>query len=473
MPRRLSDVLGVQHEDIISEGAFDGFVDIDSPLHIDPYLLRSTKIPEIIPSHDRLKTYFSQLITLLKASQTTEGRIYREVVKRLHFREVKGLKLGYSLSGSTGRGIGRRLAIGIARIAKELVEAGIEDPEIFELVGLLEEGVGADRISDMTIRIILPDLLAFTQRVAKNLAVKAKKIKYHNEEYLLPVLPNDTVSYLVPAEILRHLPVALDWSDIDKVCAYNESIRARVNVLIGKTWREACDKYSKQTIRETIFEYPELMRELIGLYNNKTGMHYDFERDPANVHIWNDIAIKYAKNYPLLFALTKLTTDQELLDCVKSICDKFSMLIENNGLNQLLYDGDDLRHERFAQLLFYGIADAYCEANNLDLSREPNAGRGPVDFKISKGYNSKVTVEVKYSSSPAVVSGFTIQLPEYNKAEKSYHSIYLILRTSERDNTIKSVQALSSQAIREGKRSPEVIVIDARRKPSASKKKVK
>ena len=73
-------------------------------------------------------------------------------------------------------------------------------------------------------------------------------------------------------------------------------------------------------------------------------------------------------------------------------------------------DNNKLSHEIFAQLLFYGFADTYCESNNIDLNREPNAGRGPVDFKFSRGYHSKVTVEVKYSSNNCVVHGFTTNI---------------------------------------------------------------
>ncbi len=472
MPKRLSDVLGVSRAALEREGAFDGFVDIDAPFHTDPHLLRNVRTLELKTSHDRLKEYFTRIIKLLEVSQTAEDRFFREVVRRMRFREIKYLRLGYSLSGSAGRGIGERLANAIAHTAKELVNAGIKDPEIFELVGLLEEGVGADRISDMTIRIILPDLLAFTQRVGQNLKVETTPVIYEEKEYSLPVIPEDSAFLiLVPREILRHLPVAFDWSDVDIVCVYNEALRAKVNALIGKTWREARIQHTKHEIRSVVLRHPRLMRELIDLYTAKKGMHYDFDRDPDGLVSWSDIAVTYAKQFPLLFAVTRPKTDQDLVACVKTICDQFSTLVENNGLNQLLYEKKKLKHERFAQLLFYGIADAYCAANDLDLSREPNAGRGPVDFKISKGYYGKVTVEVKYSSNPAVVRGFSDQLPEYNRAEKSTHSIYLILRTTKGTASIESVLTSSALAKRQGNRVPEVIVVDARLKPSASRKK--
>jgi hypothetical protein len=474
MARRLSEVLGVRRVDLKREGAFDGFVDIDSPFHIDPHLLRSVKVPELKKSYQRFKEYFTKIIRLLDASRSKDDRFYREVIKLLMFPEISHIKLGYSLSGSPGSGIGLHLAIAIAHTAKQLVDAGIKDPEIFELVGLLEEGIGADRISDMTIQIILPDLLCFSQRVAQHLKIRTISAEYQNKQYEVPLYPiSKKPIILVPHEILRHLPVALDWSEIDVVCAYNEALRATVNALIGRTWKEARQKHTKREIMNVVLRYPDLMKELVKIYASKTGMQYDFDRDPEGLISWSDIATRFATQHPLTFGLLQLTDDVTLLACVRAICDQFGTLIEDNGLNELLYDKGKLKHERFAQLLFYGIADSYCAANNLDLSREPNAGRGPVDFKLSQGYRAKVNVEVKYSSNTALVRGFTNQLPDYDKAEKTQHSIYLILKTTQSTASIKAVKKTADIAKQQGKRSPDIIIVEAERKPSASKKERK
>ena len=133
----------------------------------------------------------------------------------------------------------------------------------------------------------------------------------------------------------------------------------------------------------------------------------------------------------------------------------------------------NLRHERFAQLLFYGIADSYCEANNLDLTRECDGGRGPVDFKISTGYYSRVLVEIKYSTNTHLINGFTNQLPIYNKAERTQYSIYLIIKTSDSDNSLEKVRKLKNDAETKNQRVPEIIVIDGRLQKSASIKTTK
>lgn len=167
MARRYSDAFSVTVKDFEQEGAFNGFIDIDSPFHIDPYLLHDVKCPELQGAYQCFNDYFEQIIHLLEASTHSNDAMYRTAVRKLVFRELPNVSLGYSKSGSSGSGIGPKLARNLTQTASEIVKAGIHDPVIFELVGLLEDGIGADRVSDMTIRIILPQLMSFSQRSPK------------------------------------------------------------------------------------------------------------------------------------------------------------------------------------------------------------------------------------------------------------------------------------------------------------------
>jgi hypothetical protein len=471
LARRISDVLCVTPEALSTQGAFDGFADIDAQFHVDPHLLQSTTIPEFLGSHSKLEAHFNGIITLLSNSQNKGDRLYRQAVNHLEFPEIRQLKLGYATGTAGGKGIGHGLAQRIAATASEIISAGIKDPTIFELVGLFEDNIGADRISDMTISIVLADILQYSQRVAKNLSIKTRDFTYRNERYQLPY---DSFSKkfipLVPKEILRDLPVALDWEDVDVVAGYNRDLRNRVNRIIGKTWKQAHKRLPKRVLKDCLLSNPELINDLIKLYKDKTNKQYDFERDPAGELIWAYIAAEYSQQYPLKLAL-KPDAAVPILEVVKDICSHFKELVELNGLNILLYsDKKKLRHERFAQRLFYGIADAYCRANNLDISCEPNAGSGPVDFKISRGYEVKINVEVKYSSNPRLIHGYQTQLPTYNNAEKTIHSIYLVIRTTQSESGIKSIFKLHDDSKKQGMRVPQIIVIDGRIKAPASKR---
>jgi hypothetical protein len=129
------------------------------------------------------------------------------------------------------------------------------------------------------------------------------------------------------------------------------------------------------------------------------------------------------------------------------------------------------RRERAAQLTFYAIAQAYCEANDLDISPEADAGVGPVDFKFSRGYREKVTVEVKLSSNPRLINGYMTQLPAYDSAERSIASFYLLIQVTESDVGIRALEKIYRNRRDEGKPWPKLIRVDGRIEPSASRRK--
>lgn len=470
MPQRVSNVLGISHEAFDSEGAFDAFVDVDSLFYIDPRLLDRAETPELKGSRERVTKYFEGIIHLLEASQKPLDLFWRKAWKQLVFREPPYVGLGYSSNKKTGSGIGLGLARKLTVTASQIVAAGIKDPLIFELVGLLEYGIGADRISDMTASIIMPDLLRFSERVARNLGVSSRQIDFRGEVFELLYNPKDKKPIvLVPSEMLTPLPVAFGFDDIDSVVSHNTALRDQVNRLIGSAWAEN-GRVSKRELRDVILGNPDLLRDIIKRYRDRHPEKYDFANDPAGEVIWFDASQQYATRYPLDLRSQGPVTARNILETVTNICTRFQTLVQDNGLFHLLYDEDkNLKNERAAQLLFFGIADAYCAANDLDLSRETNAGRGPVDFKVSKGYQARVTVEVKYSANKQLCHGFTTQLPIYNRAERTEHSIFLIIKTAEKPPVLERIKRLHKEETEKGNRVPKVIIVDGRYMPPGSK----
>ena len=75
--------------------------------------------------------------------------------------------------------------------ANEILALGIDDPEMFELIGLFQEDVGADLLSDMAVSILKPRFLSFTQRVTKELAgAPSKSFSIDGEQWQLPAAPD-------------------------------------------------------------------------------------------------------------------------------------------------------------------------------------------------------------------------------------------------------------------------------------------
>jgi hypothetical protein len=90
---------------------------------------------------------------------------------------------------------------------------------------------------------------------------------------------------LVPKDILRNLPIAESWSDIDYVASVNEDVRRRVNEIIGSTWKQAT-RLRKLVLRSFLLQNPELLRSLLDAYGDKPAVRYNFGNDPAGQVAW-------------------------------------------------------------------------------------------------------------------------------------------------------------------------------------------
>lgn len=461
MPKSVTQFLKLGKRAFARTGAFDAILDVDTRLFIDPLLLRDTSIPELQGSARRVEHRFASILRLLRHSQAQHDVWERHAERMMLFPEVKGICIGYSAKGTSGSGMGHSLRRRLLADAKEIIRVGVVEPDIFDLAGLFEEDIGPDRISDMVAEIIKVDLVAYTKRVLSELgAIK--------EGQSIPINPyNNHPIILVPRDVLRDLPLALDWDDLALVASHNAALREEVNELIGSTWRKAANDASKHDVRTVILKYPEILSDLIEQYRNKARLRYDFDEDRAGQVVWHEAASGAAAEHPLQLTLPARPTIEDMSAVVTAICNRFRELIENHGLWKLLYDnGGKPKHEEAAQLLFFGIAHAYCEANNMAISPESDGGRGPVDFKFATGYELSVVVEVKLSRNKALKSGYTKQLPTYALAEKAKRGVYLIVDNGVAAKTLKSFRGLVAASQRS---HLSVFYVDGIPKVSASK----
>lgn len=460
-----SEYFGIKSSSFKKYDTFNGFVNRDALYYMLPYEVENLKIDEFKNSYDRYKQYFSNIITILDNSNGND-RFYREAEKKFQFHEIGHIGLGYSKSGKNGSGIGKKFASQLTKTAFQLVKAGIKDPEIFQLIGLFEEGIGADRISDMTVAILREDFLLYTQRVSLELKLKTKKFQYGTISYNLPFNPSNEPIIFSPKTVLTDLPVAFDSDDIDRVCVHNSSLRDKVNEIIGKVFDKQTRALIKSNLKDLILNNPSIIEEAIKTYKDK-GKNYDFENDPKGDFIWKEIASDTVQNFPLA-----LTTQVKPIEIVNTICIKYQDLIENNGMWKFFHNSDGThKQESFAQMLFFAIAHSYCEANNLDVSPECDSGNGPIDFKISQGSNEKINIEMKLSTNTKLLHGYKSQLAIYNKAEKTNQSKFVIVQLYDKDSTkIEKVYEHKRQNETIDNKLPEIVVIDATKKESASKR---
>lgn len=460
MPVRLSKVLGVTREQLDVKGIFDSTIDLDSRLYIDPALFINTTIPEFQGAQQKITAYFDNILRLVKGSNNPGDALWRSALKKLTFGEGLRSGLGYSENGTGGRGIGPDKAAQILQTVKEIADAGINDPAIFELVPAIEEGIGSDSISDMVTIILKEEFLGYTRRIAAELGVHA------------PVDTKGKPLIFLPKRALSDLPTAEKWDDIEIVAAHNDGLRQKLNDLIGKSWKKAALEFKKQGLKNLLLDNPPLIKDLLANYRRRHVKSYDFQLDHLGLLLWDIVGEEAARRFPLDIPVTFPITAATLMTIAKHICDQYQQLIEYNGLVECLYDRNgDKRPERLPQLLFYAIADSYCKANNVDINREVNNGAGALDVKLSQG-RVKVTIELKYSSNPKLIAGYNKQLVAYNNAEgvDPTYSIYLILRVNDnQEGKINNIRNIIKEKEQQGKKCPALYVINAIPKPSASK----
>lgn len=454
MSTTLSKYLKLPAAELRKRGVLNAHLGIDNRLFVDPNLLKIAKVPELKDARADLKNYFEPVIKLLRASQKEGDIAWRTAKSRLIFKEEHGTALGYAGAGEFGKGIGPNLAKILVKRGREIVDLGIDAVEMFELIGLFQEGFGADLLSDMAVSILRKRFLSYTERVTAELDLNpSRDFLIDGKRYKLPVHPDGKrVLLFVPAEILSPLPVALDLSEIWEVAKFNDEVRAGWNAILFAARKEKRG-VSKTEIRELLLARPKNLSDLIEVYRKAAVKQYDFDKDPAGLLSWEYIGRIAAEQTPLTISTKKPSNIEELRSVVKLIVAQFKKNIEDNKLYRHLYDESGKpRHEEFAQRLFFATADTYCEANDVDLSREPNAGNGPVDFKLGTGYKARILVEVKKSDNPSLFHGFETQLPDYEKCEATHESIYLIIRVTEGDTGIKNVLARQKEQTRKGKR---------------------
>jgi hypothetical protein len=159
-------------------------------------------------------------------------------------------------------------------------------------------------------------------------------------------------------------------------------------------------------------------------------------------------------------------TREEFLEIIGKIVASYRLFVEDQGGWYLLWDSGAKKEkpEHAAQLLFCGVAQSRCKANDISLDSEVNLGRGPVDFKFSKGYTRRAHLEVKKLHNGNFWNGLEAQLPSYMKSDEVSDGWFLAVQY--KDNETSQNRAKEGQ-----KRQIDLKydLVDARPKQSASK----
>lgn len=205
---------------------------------------------------------------------------------------------------------------------------------------------------------------------------------------------------------------------------------------------------------------------------SETASPYDLGADSNGVWIWHPCTVQYTSQHPL--ALPIAGNDEEFDAVIQSILEQFKHFIEEAGGWRLLWNDDEKeKPESAAQLLFRGIAENYCRAANIVVDREVEFGRGPVDFKFSRGYSNRALIEAKKVHNGKFWNGLSEQLPSYLNSDKCQKGWFLAIQYRSSRSTIARIRDLSDTVHKLNLNNPDIemhsFVVDGRPKISASK----
>lgn len=479
-----SDRFNVNPAVLDKYGAFDISVVSDLPVFIDPFLLFNSSNRKYAALHHQILDYLRFLRD--QASDDLDPGLIKSWYT---FREVKQNWLGFTVGGNDGRGLGPKFAkalhAALGDILKNFGDETITSSSHLEKLALIRPGVGRDSISDFTTNLIKHFLLDYTEKFAnrhlsesdvKHVTVERAAFNYGTETwmsrtYTLPWTDGDFV-ILTPADLLTRDDTWINRADMlgsfDRLPGVvdNDQLRADVNRYFKSILtRKPTQRERDRARAATILAFPELIDCYIKLKEDTGDQAVATSREKV------DSTLRLARQVQV--AARDITDKTDLFERPWTSFDEalaavhiFKDYVENQDGYRIINrgNGKPLASEADVQA-FFGLL---LQASRFDVNREPNNGRGPVDFKISMGLD-KSLIEFKLAKSSSLERNLSNQVDIYEAANKTKKSVFVVICYTAADKT-KINRVIKRLNLDQPDARP-LVVIDARadNKPSASK----
>lgn len=481
-----TDYFSVEKEKLDEYGAFNVSLINDLPVFIDPFLLFSSDKAEYQALHKGIIRY----ITFLR-EMSDSGPISKGLVKHWFlFPEVKQNWLGYSKSGNGGAGLGQSFADALndslGSIFNDFGEEKITKGSHLEKLCLIKEGVGKDSISDFTTNLIKGYLCEYTEGFAKKYLDKnrCKTVnvdhsyfnyetrRWSSKKYMLPYIDGDFV-LLTPKDILTKDEAWINRQDLEG--DFDELASSMSNLVL----RDQVSEYFLRNLPEnpsrrersasvslTLRKFPELIDYYIRHKENNSeeakAISEQKVLETESIFIKQVTNLVQALRDQNEFYLQRTDTFEETYKRVMFL----KQVIEKNDGYRLFYvKGKPVKREADLQLIFRLTWFAADE----DVNAEVNNGRGPVDYKISRGSKDSTLVEFKLASNSKLRQNLAKQVKVYEDANQTKKSIKVILYFTDAEfNKIK--KTLNALHLKQGR---ELVLIDARETNKVSASNVK
>lgn len=480
---RFTDEFGVTRQD--DDDWFDQECTADTPLYVDPFLVFDDPDPYWSDTHAKLTSFFELAMDyVVKSGGDTTSAQWRKAERMLTFPEPKEFALGLAMGHPEGSGTGPDFARRMAEALDILNAHRIKTVKYVEAFALFCDGMGVDRISDAFCNIAKTTFIEYTQEVVKRHAIPTERVVVKHASWnsdgrwndLRVDLPRSPVTkggvLLVPERFLKDIPrVTADgfwsWAEGHEAEVLREDLNYDLQNSLNKGQRKAAGRAVARARPDIAFDYLDAIEE-------SELLPYDVKDDPKLLVRWAEAGRAAAAAHPA--AVGQPQSEAKFMDWVRGLAEEFRTQVEETDLWKVLWDDRLSRHreEKIVQAVAGAMWVQQCKAADVDISKEPNMGRGPVDFKFSAGWGKRALIEVKLISSTKFFQGAEKQLPQYLKSEQITGGYYLAVGFSDTDFTKKRLDRVreTCSALSELKGvSIEPIFVDARHdnKPSASK----
>jgi hypothetical protein len=459
---------------------FNPILHQDTLLFIDPFSVFKSKDDLFKDSYSEMMYFFQKAFELIACSGGAPNHLsYKKAESMLVFPEVNALCLGYSKT-RRGSGTGPEWAKTLTKNIRTIIAKGITHISHFEELGIFCEGIGPDRLSDMTANLLKNRLVTYTQRICNLHNVPMKRVYLQNANFdyeylrwwggecLLPTNPykNNSPILLVPKNFLNILP-EINSDDFSETIHLAERLRNDFNYEVDKN-------LDKEKIAQIAIENYDLVKEYIDIVEKREAKSFGELMKKTLRYMWYELSKEVVNNNKFVFG--DVPDDTAFIEKINDFIKYYKDFIELRSGYKLLWNDTKTtpRSEEDVQLLLKGILDEHCRANNIDLTREVNQGMGPVDFRFSCGYSNRMLLEAKLAKNTKFWNGLKVQLPQYMKIDSCKKGIFLVIVYSDKDiKRIKDIQEINRDVCRHHNVDIKIVVVDARisNKESASKNK--
>ena len=471
----------------VEDDWFDPVLTGDTPLYIDPFLIFDEEDERWASSRERLVKFFALAGHYIEqANGNRQSPHWEKALRLLSFPEPKEFALGLSMGHPEGSGIGLIHGKQIAEALHMLNAAGVQGLDNVQAFSLFCEGLGVDRISDMLCNILKSTFIIYTQDIAKRHRLELKSVPVRHADWSprygrwtdaqveLPASPAFSGGVLLaPARFLKDIPTVSDsgfwgWAEKNEGEILRQDLGYDLSADLTPTERANAGHRLAQRTPNLVMAYLKSLEE-------QEHAAYDISADTKMLVRWQE---KGQEAFDSQANVASIDQPEDFNDWVGELMNQFKHAVEETDLWKALWNDAKTRHrpEKIVQAIAGSQWVAHCNAANVDLSKEVNMGRGPVDFKFSAGWRRRALTEVKLLNSGNLFTGASKQILQYLKTEKISCGFYVCVGFYNEDlseNRLKRVSEECEALQGEHGFSVTPIFIDARHdnKPSASKQK--